>query len=412
MFDNVQIRVDRTAVLTGPGPLLALFLALLCLAIRPPTLAWGGTIEGVVFSEIGPAKGGTVFAYLNNEDLAADREFRKSEPGSRDGQYSLQLPPGTYFLVARASLDGSRLFSYHGVNPITVGEDYRWLPFLLVKENLVSCRESPGQSRITGLVSYKGQPLSGGVVSLYPWQEGKFRGMGLLTNTLDENGAFSFGLEPGSYAVIARKKQEIRGIGPVRQGDMFCYPSTNPITVAKGATCAIDINCYPRDELDLFLDDASTNPQGRRHESRRQASLHDLQPAEAAQPSLEKPATISGRVTSPDGRPQPGLVVTAYPAQGLELFQMHVVRLITGNMAHTDSVGRYRIELKDADSKYYLIARERVGEAPDRSEYYGLYEGSPNHSLTLDRGTHLTGVDLVVDRIMPLPRPEHASEKP
>ncbi|HSH13504.1 MAG TPA: hypothetical protein VLA15_07135, partial [Desulfurivibrionaceae bacterium] len=205
---------------------------------------------------------------------------------------------------------------------------------------------------------------------------------------------------------------DIKGIGPVRQGDMFCYPSTNPITVAKGGTCDIDINCYPRDDLDLFLADVSTNPQGRRHESRRQASLHDLQPADAAQSPLAKAATISGQVTGPDGSPRPGLVVTAYPAQGLELFQMHVVRLITGNMAHTDREGRYKIELKDADTTYYLVARERVGEAPDRSEYYGLYEGTANHSLTIAPGVDRSGINLVVDRIMPLPRPDHASEQP
>lgn len=409
MFDKfIRIRVQRPGELTAPLLLLALFLVLPVLA--PAAIARAGTVEGVVFSETGPVKAAVVYAYLNNEDLAGGREFRKSEAGERDGQYSLELPPGSYFLVARANLAGKRLFSYHGVNPISVGDDYRWLPFLLVEENPVSCRETPGLSRITGLVTYKGEPLSGGVVSVYPWQDGKFRGMGLLTNTLDEKGRFSFGLEPGSYAVIARKKQDIQGIGPVRQGDMFCYPSTNPITVARGMTCAIDISCYPRDDLDLFLADDSTNPQGRRHESRRQASLHDLKPAEAAQPPLETPASLSGRVTGPDGSPRPGLVVTAYPARGLELFQMHVVRLITGNMAHTDSDGGYRIELKDADNKYYLVARERVGEAPDRSEYYGLYEGTFNHSLTIDRGAERTGVNLLVDRIMPKPRPDHARE--
>lgn len=406
-----RIRHHRPGDFATRMPLVILFIGL-CLSCRPPDGALAGTIEGMVFSEFGPAKDATVFAYPNSEDLAVGREFRKSEPGSRDGQYSLQLPAGSYYLVARANLEGQRLFSYHGVNPISVSEDYRWLPFLLVPENMVTCQETRGQSRITGRVTYKGQPLSGGVVSVYPWQDGKFRGMGLLTNTLDEKGAFSFGLESGIYAVLARKKQDIKGIGPVRQGDMFCYPSTNPITVAKGASCAIDINCYPRDDLDLFLDDDSTNPQGRRHENRRQASLHDLQPAEAAQKPRELPTTISGQVTGPDGSPRPGLIVTAYPAQGLEFFQMHVVRLITGNMGNTDSEGRYKIELKDEDSKYYIIARERVGEAPERFEFYGLYEGNPNHSVTLDHGADLTGVNLMVDRIMPFSTPDHDREKP
>lgn len=375
-----------------------------------PALA--GTIEGVVFSETGPAKNATVFAYRSYEDLVADRVFRKSEQGSRDGQYSLNLPPGSYHLLARANLGGRQLFSYHGVNPIAVTEDYRWLPFIVVPENKMVCRETTGQNRITGQVSYKGQAVSGGVVSVYPWQEGKFRGMGLLTNTLDENGSFSFALGSGTYVIIARKKQDIKGIGPVKQGDMFCYPSTNPLTLTNNQSCNTDINCYPRDGLELFLNAEAVNPQGRRHDDRRQASLHDLQPEEVQNQPLVLPSTISGRVTDAAGRPRPGMIVTAYPARGLDLFQMHVLRLITGNMGQTDSDGKYKIELKDDDGKYYLIAREKVGAAPDRSEYFGLYEGSPNHSVSIEPGWNLTGVNLTVDRIMPPQKPDSSRENP
>lgn len=382
-----------------------------CLFFWLPPTSLAGTIEGVVFSEFGPIRGATVFAYRSYEDLAAGRNFRKSEIGSRDGQYSLTMPPGSYYLVARADIEGRRLFSYHGVNPITINDNYRWLPFILVPENKGTCKETPGHSGITGQVTYKGQAVSGGVVSVYPWQDGKFRGMGLLTNTLDENGAFSFGLEAGTYVVIARKKHDIKGIGPVKRGDMFCYPSTNPISVANNQSCDTDINCYPRDELELFLNDGAINPQGRRHDDRRQASLYDLQPAEGQKPTSGMPATLSGQVTDSRGNPRSGMTVTAYPARGLELFQMHVLRLITGNMGQTDSEGRYKIELKDGDDKYYIVAREKVGEAPDQAEYYGLYEGSPNHSVAIARNVSLTGIDVVVDRIMPNQNTGGSSEK-
>lgn len=396
-FQHENRCVSFKTCLTGALSALAAF----CLAAHP-AISQGGTIEGIVFSESGPVSEATVFVYRNYEDLASGREFSKSLPGDRKGHYKLQLPVGNYYLIARATQEGRPLFSYHGVNPISVSEDYRWLPFLLVEENETTCRESPGQS-ITGRVTYKKQPVQGGVVSIYPWHDGKFRGMGLLTNTLDENGEFSFVLEPGTYVVVARKKQDIKGIGPVKRGDMFCYPSTNPVTVATGQTCAMDINCYPRDDLELFLNVEASNPQGRRHESRRQASLHDLQPADVPPLPHEVPASISGQVTDPAGKPRPGLIVTAYPAQGVELFQMHVVRLITDNMGQTDGEGRYRIDLKDGKEKYYIVAREKVGEAPGRSEYYGLYEGSYNHAVSVEHGDNLTGINLVVDRIMPLP---------
>lgn len=395
------IAINRTDSLSSGGGLSVLSIITFCLFFCLPPTSLAGTIEGVVFSETGPIRGATVFAYQSYQDLVAGRNFRKSEQMDRDGHYSLTLPAGSYYLLARANLEGRQLFSYHGVNPITVTNEYRWLPFVLVPENKGACEETLGQSHITGQVMYKGQAVSGGVVSVYPWQEGKFRGMGLLTNTLDENGTFSFDLEAGNYVVIARKKQDIKGIGPVKRGDMFCYPSTNPISVANNQSCNTDINCYPRDELELFLNDGAINPQGRRHDDRRQASLHDLQPAEAQIPVINTSATLSGQITDSNGRPRQGMIVTAYPARGLELFQMHALRLITGNMGRTDADGRYKIALKDGDGKYYIVAREKVGEAPDRAEYYGLYEGSPNHSIIIDRGGNLTDINVVVDRIMP-----------
>lgn len=404
-----RIHSDRYNVFTLRGFLIILSVLAGLFFIGLPHTSLAGTVEGVVFTETGPLKGATVLAYKSYEELAGGQEFSKSTPGSRDGQYSLTLPPGSYYLLARADINGRQFFSYHGVNPITVTDDYRWLPFILVPENKMSCQDNPGQSSITGQVFYKGQAISGGVVSVYPWQDGKFRGMGLLTNSLDDNGAFSFGLEPGSYVVIARKKQDIKGIGPVRRGDMFCYPSTNPIILTNNKTCNTDINCYPRDELELFLNADAINPQGRRHNDRRQASLHDLQPMEAQKPGMEElTPTISGQVVDPTGAPHSGIIVTAYPARGLDLFQMHVLRLITNNMGQTDNNGKYRIELKDEDGegKYYIVAREKVGGAPDRFEYYGLYEGSVNHSVTITHGENLSGLNLVVDRIMPPQKPD------
>jgi len=377
---------------------LLLTVLFACFVINP-NFTQAGVVEGIVFSEHGPAADATVFAYSSYENLVANLISGKSDRGSTPGQYRLQLPPGSYYLLARAELDKRHLFSYHGVNPIIISDEYRWLPFLLVEETPTTCVASPQQG-VSGQVTYKGQPVNGGVVSVYPWQDGKFRGMGLLTNTLGDNGLFNFSLEPGSYVVIARKKQDVRGIGPVQQGDLFCYPSANPIRVENGQSCSVPISCYPRDNLNLFLDDDAINPQGRKHDDRRQASLYDLKPAETPISVVASPTRISGLITDTSGAPRPNLTITAYPANGLELFQMHIVRLITNNMGRSDQDGKFTIELKDGGN-YYIIAREKVGEAPDRGEYYGIYEGSANHSITINRGENRKDIDIVVDHIMP-----------
>jgi hypothetical protein len=385
---------DRTLYTVKVLLLTSLALGLIC---RPGHAA---VIEGVIFSNSGPVADGTVYAYPDHRSMLEGINSVKSEPGEKAGQYKLELPVGTYYLTATGVLNGHQMFSYHGVNPITVSDGYYWLPFFMVKASEPHCKDNRGQG-IGGQVFYRGEAISHGVISVYNQLDGKFRGMGLLTNTLDEEGRFRFDLEPGNYVVIARRKKAERGIGPVTQGDLFCYPSANPIQVKEEQFCELSIECYPRDDLETYLDEGAENPQGRRHEARRQASLWDLEP-EAAQSSATtgRAAVISGRVTGPEGQPVPDMVVTAYPALGIDPFQMHILRLITDNMARTDADGNFRIELP-GDALYYLQAREKVGAAPSRQELYGLYEGNHNHALRINPGESRENIVIPVDRIMP-----------
>lgn len=359
----------------------------------------GGTVEGMVFSDQGVVAGSRVFAYPDYQALINKQDYVQSSPGEKAGQYKLDLPPGSYYLTATGELAGQRLFSYHGINPITVGDDYRWLPFFLSAEQQPVCRTGEGQG-LSGLVSYQGAPLDHGVISVYNSQEGKFRGMGLFTNTIGPDGRFRFNLEPGSYVMVARQKQTESGIGPVMQGDLFCYPPTNPIVIGAEQLCELAIECYPRDNLEAYLAEDAINPQSRRHESRRQASLWDIQPEAAQTTILAKPITITGQITNLAGQPVSNLVVTAYPALGIDIFQMHILRLITENRARTDSQGRYQIQLPTG-GLYYLQARQKIGEAPDRLEYYGLYEGNQNHAIRVNPGETRSNINILVTRIMP-----------
>jgi len=372
-------------------------LFLVLLFCRQP--AWGGVLEGVVFSHDGPVAESRVIAYPDFESLVRHEKSIESSSGEKGGQFKLKLAPGVYYLVATGEQDGRKLFSYHGLNPITVSDEYRWLPFFLTPEKEPVCKEGQGTG-ISGLVSYRDVPLDHGVVSVYKSREGKFRGMGLLTNTIGDNGLFHFNLEPGSYAVVARQKKKEGGIGPVMQGDLFCYPSTNPIVIEEDRLCDLAIECYPRDNLEEYLAEGAENPQGRRHEKRRHASLWDIQPEEAQTRILVRPATISGTVTDLNGRPVENLVVTAYPSMGIDPFQMHILRLITENRARTDDQGRFRIELPGG-GLYYLQAREKIGAAPERLEYYGLYEGNRNHAIRINPGESRSRINIQVAKIMP-----------
>ena len=386
--------------------MLTTLFIITCLLVPVVTAA---SLEGVIFSNSGPVPDSVVTAYPDYFSLINHEKGIKSGPGEKEGQFKIDLPPGVYYLIATGETNNRQLFSYHGVNPITISGEYNWLPFFLVEESNPVCTSDQGQG-IGGTVSYRGEPLDHGVVSVYQRQDGKFRGMGLLTNTINEDGKFRFNLEPGSYVVIARKKKAERGIGPVLPGDLFCYPSANPITINVDQLCELGIQCYPRDDLETYLDDTAVNPQGRKHEVRRDASLWDLTPETAQIVSSEKPAIIEGRVVDLEGKPVEDLIVTAYPSMGISPFQMHVLRLITDNMARTDHNGNYRIELPGGGT-FYLQARQKIGEAPDRQEYYGLYEGNHNHSININSGESRSGINILVEPIMPFSELEQRIRK-
>lgn len=358
-------------------------------------------IEGIVITPAGPLADSQVLAYPDFSSLASGSNGIASRPGEKPGQFGLELEPGKYFFIARGSENGNRMYSYHGLNPVTVPEEYMWLPFFAVQSSLPEYSE--GAAGIGGVVTYKGKPLQAGMVSAYPLSSTSFRGMGLLTNTLDQNGRFWFDLEPGSYVVIARKRLGNSNMGPLQKGDLFCYADANPIQVLESQSCEMEIFCYPRDDLNAFLENRQQDPRGRREERRRTASLYETEFEDAAQiraTMLQRAVTVGGTITDLSGKPMEGLYVTAYPADQFPLFQMYVIRLITKYMAQTDESGQYQLNL-EAGGTYYLVAREKIGEAPDHLEFYGLYEGNPNHSITVGPDMDTSKVDIVVERIMP-----------
>jgi hypothetical protein len=358
-------------------------------------------IEGIVFSTKGPIPGAVVHAYPDVESLINKKNGTPSRTADKPGQFKLSLAPGKYYLVAESTVDNDAMFSYHGINPITITDQPHWVPFFAVNTDPV--RYQQGATGISGTVTYKGVPLSGGTVSVYPLTDKQFRGMGLFTNSLDDAGQFYFELEPGFYVVVARKRYQDSNMGPLGEKDLFCYPAANPIPVQAETLSDIHINCYPRNDLEGFLDQDGDDPRGRKMEGRRTSSLVDTKMNMMPEPRAQEPQKItgiSGRVVDLDGNPQAGLYVAAYPADGNTLFQMHILRLITTFITKTDDSGRFSIVLDDG-GLYYLVAREILGQAPDKQERYGLYEGNTNHSIEISIGEQEEAVTLYVDRIMP-----------
>lgn len=375
---------------------LTYLLLFACSLIITTNNAHATIVQGIVIDENGPTNSVEVRAYRSYEDLQHNKNATTSKKGEKPGQYTLNIPKGQYYFTASGQTGSTHLFSYHGLNPIRVSDDNLWLPFFAVPQTKTTCTD--GFQGIGGTISFNGKPVNSGSISAYTLTDEPFRGMGVLTNTIGDDASFWFDLEPGKYVVIARQRQDNSAIGPLKKGDLFCYSSANPITVNPAKSCSIALSCYPRDDIESFLNQTAEDPRGKREEKRRTASLETASIKETTGKNTQF-SIIAGRVTDSNNMPIPNLFVSAYTADDLFLFQMYIVRFKSDFIARTDTNGMFRVEMPPGS--YYLVARERVGEAPIAGEYYGIYEGTPNHSLSIESGSAINGLQIIAEPIMP-----------
>lgn len=342
-----------------------LAIPFLLFIIVPAGPVRGETVKGRLVIDGRPIAGGVVLAYsragLKGEPVMV------SGPSGDDGRYSLNLPPGRYHLVA--SKDD--LWSYCGQNPVAVaeGEDL-WIGFNLRSWNPPRYAPAPDdglEGRITGKVTLNGHPVEDVTVSIYLDAEDSFRGMAFARSMpTAPNGAFSLEMIPESrYFLLARRRVSGRTVGPMEKGDLFSYYRFNPVRVVGGRILEVHLPLV---------------------EKRQDREIH------GAGVEGEEPG-FSGVITSGSGRPVPGIHVFAYlePEMG-----HHKPAAIS---SRSDEMGRYRIFLP-GPGIYYVGARGGFGDSPAPGEFFGFYEGSPDHAMTVGEGQFSGGMDIVVRKVL------------
>lgn len=371
---------------------ISAFVLYLLLCFISPVHSSSALIEGIVLSYEGPIENSTVYAYRSFSDMAAGLPAYISAAGEKKGFYRLELPPGEYIMAASGKTDEKEFFSFHGANPIKVEDRKLWVPFMTVPVEKAAVKDSPS-ARLTGRTTFRGMPVEGAQISIYPPTDPSFRGMGFLTSSTDVNGAFRFDTEPGGYVVIARKRKDFIGIRPLRKNDLFCYYPGNPVSVSTQKETEVEIPCYPKDDLESFLDEKvypsilvkkSGNDSVRLRESLLKEDVTIL--------------TMRGRVTDLNGQPMKDLYVMAYKGTSSPMFKMLYLRTMPEYLVKTDEEGYYAIHARE-EGTYYMVARELIGEAPAKGENYGLYEGNANHALALENES-IDNADIIVSRIM------------
>ncbi|PLX77927.1 MAG: hypothetical protein C0615_04630 [Desulfuromonas sp.] len=303
----------------------------------------------------------TVRAYRQIADIAAGKHVAVAAPSKVDGTYSLDLPPGSYFLTARdyeGQPQPGNYFCYYSGSPIRVSADHRTtVGFNLIKIPTEAPPVEASSSGISGELSFQGEPLERAYLYVYKDPSKGFKGPGYFVQPVAK-GDFRLRLPPGEYYLLARKRAKGGQFGPIEIGDYFNYYYGNPVTVEKNRVAEVKIETITRMPM--------------------------LEEGEAA-----PFRGIKGVVTGHDGKPVAGLHVFAY----LEAEMTGTPDFFS---PPTGLDGRFELKLP-GNGPYYLLARESFGGPAGDGELYGKFDGNSDHAVKLDDKKNVLEIEIDVE---------------
>jgi len=293
--------------------------------------------------------------------LAGKAPYRTTS-AAEDGTFSLALPSGEYYLLAK----GKGLFSFYGRNPVTIPPQ----GLSDLKIGLVPVPDPPRIDTVTieegvsGFIVHDGAPLSGAVVYAYTDLSSNLKGMGYtVSSPSDEDGRYELPLPAGTYYLLARLRQGGgMAMGPLRSGDYIGYAPENPVRVTSGRVSLLSI---PVLEVPEKIDLLSS--------------------------SLFGQTSLRGRILDQAGQPVTGVRAVLY--SDAQMFNR------PGYVSQpTDAQGVFVLSFPHGGT-YYLAARQELGGAPAPGELYGTYDGTPDHSLKIETGEQKAGVTIQVEEM-------------
>jgi hypothetical protein len=337
--------------------LLAVFVALT--VVRPVAGVYAAPPAGPAPPPLPAAAGPGVegLAALRGDFVAGVVVLAFGEPGpgpkaapiavsagtDESGRYRIALKPGSYYLVAVKTagapwpFPGSKgdLFCYYLGNPIVVepGKMTR------VGFNMVRVGDPPAPAAgegagLAGQVLFEDKPLGRAYVHVYRDVATNFRGMGLAAVPTGEDGKFRIKLPPGSYYVLARKRQGGGMYGPPGKDDYIGYLPGNPVTVRPGAFTPLALEATSRVDL-----------------------LEEIWFTEGASAGW-----FEGDVVEAAGKPASGLYVLFYTDEAMSGTPAFVA-------GPTDAKGHFRV--RAAAGKFHLLARSNLGGPLETGEWFG-----------------------------------------
>ncbi len=337
-------------------------LALAAACTRPPGTA---TVEGRVTWEGRGVAGALVQAY-DRPELDPSVPPAAEGPSGEDGRYLLDLPPGRYWVWARASVvrggTERRLAGESPANPVELSPGGRVTADVPLEDPaaLPSSAGPPGTG-VLGRVA--GAPPSEVVVYAYPGERVRPTGPGFLAAVSPgADGAFRLDLPQGMYTLAARWRRSGAAQGALSPGDR----------VAE-AVVRVEAGRYaPAGTLVL-----------------RPVNENTWRTVHRASPPGD--TWIEGVVVDAQAQPQAGIRVLAFR-------DPRMAGRPDAVSAPTGPDGRFRVYLPSPGT-YYLGARSRIGGPAEPGEKTGAYRGPEGRGVRVMRGDRVEGVTIIVEEL-------------
>jgi hypothetical protein len=178
-----------------------------------------------------------------------------------------------------------------------------------------------------------------------------------------EDGTYKLDLPPGEYYIGARKRANGLNYGPLYKGDYYDHRhAIKGIVVRKGKYKNLDFELKELREPMFF------------------------QGLTAAEKVTE--TGIRGKLLDEKGEHIPGTFVMGYADDDMQRAPDFASTL-------TDDDGNYTLYLPKG-GRYWLAARFYAMKMPQKDEPFARYGGSPDHSVMVEEGQFLEGIDLVL----------------
>lgn len=186
--------------------------------------------------------------------LTGDKPLATAQT-SADGSYRLALPPGSYVVDALMAGKGAKgprpepgdLYALHSGSPVAVAAG-RWATAVLPLATIPAETRAPSkESKIKGRLTYQGKPLGKAYLYVFKRASGDFRTMPDVLQPVGDGG-FTLRLAPGTYTLLARKRQRGGPYGPIEKGDLVNFYPLNPVVVEPGVEVGIEIPLLEKHE--------------------------------------------------------------------------------------------------------------------------------------------------------------------